>query len=779
MENELIGRDLELAVIDDFTASAGDARSVLLIAGEAGIGKTALWQLVVDRATERGWHVLPARCAEGEVREAHAGLTDLLGPAFDEVAGAIPSPLADALGAALLRSPGNLDGQARVVGAATAAAIDALAATQHVLVAIDDVQWLDADSERAIEFAAIRSAPTVSFALTARVDDPSILPLGLSRTVDSRRSFRVLPRPLSVAGLHHVLSRSPGGTPPRRILTKIAEASGGNPFAAIELGRAWRERRDPDAEDLVMPASVRDLVDRRLSELTPEAQEVVLYVAAAGSPSIELLQRAIGPDLQQALEEAERAGVLLEELGRLIASHPLLTAAAYAAAPQARRRRVHARLADAASDVEEQARHLAVATTAVDSSAADVVARGAAAALARGAPTAAADLFAAAVRLTPNDGVAPARLLADEAVARLAAGEVAAARTLADRAIATASAADRAAILLQVADIAWADGAIRQEWRRLNEALPEASEDATLELGLRTKLVALGVAIAPGEATAQADSALRLVDVDADPSRSGQLLINREMASALAGRGVRWDALARGIDKETRGLSNGGAMNSPPLVLYTMTDRIEDVRRRFASEDAWYAERGEEGWRAERLGQRALAELRAGETALARRLMDEAHATLERTGAEDAWPLVHAWRALIDAHLGELARARSTIDHTLTEHADDAELWLAILELVSAFVAYAEGDGEGVERAVDRMQAAMGGVGVSDLLADRSETFLVETRLARGNVSGARDVLKRLEIRHAGLPRAWTAIALQRNRAQLQAAEGDLVAALE
>jgi DNA-binding CsgD family transcriptional regulator len=283
---------------------------------------------------------------------------------------------------------------------------------------------------------------------------------------------------------------------------------------------------------------------------------------------------------------------------------------------------------------------------------------------------------------------------------------------------------------------------------------------------------------------------LESVDPAVDPGLAGYLLIQREMASANAGLGIRWDVLARGVELEARGLEVGGGKDpsalrhvragGPPLLMYTQADRIDDVRRRFVVEDAWYAERGEEGWRAERQALRAVAELRAGDPLLATRLADVACETLERIGAQQAWPVTFAWRSLVDAHLGRLERARSTIDRTIAEQVSDgSRFWLAVLESVSGFVAHAASDEDTAERAVGRMRALMGSIGVAELLGDRSEGYLVEVRVSRGDLEGAREAVQRLEARHRALPRAWTAIALQRGRALLLAADGELGGALD
>ncbi len=291
---QLIGRDLELEAVDQFLTAAASERSALVILGDPGIGKTALWQRALELAVKGGWEVLRASPSEAEARDAFSGLTDLLGARFEGVEASLSPPLAASLAAALLRVQGE-PGDAREIGAATAAALSAIGSDRRVIVAIDDVQWLDADSARAIAFAAVRTSPAVSFLVAVRTDDPSLLPLGLGRAVDPARCLRIRPGPLSLAGVHHLLRQSLSTGVPRAVLTRIAAASGGNPFVAMELGRAWHDHQPAGAE-LVVPGSVRGLAEARLGRLSDRALELVLHVAAAGRPAVDLLEQVIGPD---------------------------------------------------------------------------------------------------------------------------------------------------------------------------------------------------------------------------------------------------------------------------------------------------------------------------------------------------------------------------------------------------------------------------------------------------------------------------------------------------
>ena len=153
----LVGRENELVrlrqLVDDLTTGASGA----LIRGEAGIGKTALWRAALDAAEHAGMSVLVTRCAESEMPLALGGLGDLLDRAFTDVAKELPKPQRRTLGVALgLEAPINQTPDPIALPRAFVGCLRALAARRPTLVAIDDVQWLDASSQRVLAFALKR-----------------------------------------------------------------------------------------------------------------------------------------------------------------------------------------------------------------------------------------------------------------------------------------------------------------------------------------------------------------------------------------------------------------------------------------------------------------------------------------------------------------------------------------------------------------------------------------------------------------------------------------------
>ena len=153
MQPQVFGRATELSEIERFLATPGTLPGALLLEGEAGIGKTTLWRRGVAGARERSWRVLSCAPAESEVTLSFAGLADLLDGGFDEVAASLPAPQRRALRVALaLEDSGGTPAERRTVSAGFLQALRTLAEDGPVLVAVDDVQWLDRPSTSVLEF---------------------------------------------------------------------------------------------------------------------------------------------------------------------------------------------------------------------------------------------------------------------------------------------------------------------------------------------------------------------------------------------------------------------------------------------------------------------------------------------------------------------------------------------------------------------------------------------------------------------------------------------------
>jgi len=785
MTQPVVGREAELDAVERFLDALTAGPAALVIDGEAGIGKTTLWLAGVRSAESRSFRVLQSRPAQSEARLSYAALADLVGSVFDETRAALPTPQDAALAAALLRAETGEPTEARTTATALVGVLTALASERPLLVAIDDVQWLDSASAAALEFAVRRLPPRAGLLLTRRVEVPEEAPLGLARALPDDRVEVQVCGPLSGPALHELLMSRLGVSPGRPTLVRIAAACGGNPFFALEIARVLA--RDGDerrlGDPLPIPASLQALVTARIGALPAAGQEAVLAAASLSHPTLTTVSRALGPEIDAlpALVAAEEAGVLISAGERIRFTHPLLASAVYANASPTRRRELHRRLAEVVTDPEERARHLASSVTKPDQLVAASIEEAARRAAMRGAPAAAAELFAEARRLTPLDRPEEmVRNMLGQASALHHTGDLAAARSLDRRAVDDAPTPSlRAQGLLAMADLDWDAGAVHAVIERLEQCLAVASADGDLRSRAYTMLVHATVLVDPRRALAYARVAERQLSEDQQPGRLSSVLVNRFLAEALLGRDPPRSLLDRGMTLEARNSLGGRQPHPVPVIWHAAVDEFDLGRARHAVEDGWYRDRGDERTRAERLGYVVLIELHAGRWELAERYADDSCAGIERLDAAGPYALAYGWRSLVDAHRGRFERARSTL-RPLIHEAEQAKAawWAAHLLSALGFVEFAAGDYQAADGALQRMRQHFDSIGVVDGLLDRSEPFHVELLLALGHLDRAREVLERLEERGRRLPRRWIAVTLPRARALLLAADGDPAAGL-
>lgn len=393
-----IGREAELASLHAHFDQADPARTFVL-GGGPGIGKTTLWEAGIRAARERGLRVLLARPSDAEGQLAYAALIDLLdGVVSDELA-ELPSPQRRALDVAVLRAePTGAPPEPSAVAVGFLNALRSLSARGPLLLAVDDVQWLDRPSAEALTFAARRlEREPIGFLLAKRSGSASSLEPALGR----RRIEQLDVGPLSLGATRRLLSVRLGLALPSRLLRRLFESAGGNPMFAIELGRTLVGRELPQiGEEIPFPDTLEELLGARVTALSAEARRALLAVALSPglrAPQLESLAKPKGVD------EALAAGVVAVERDRARPAHPLLGAAAVRHSLPRQRAALHARLARMTGDTVRQARHLALASAAPDPDAAGVIAAAAERADARGARHEAVELAEHALRLTPPE----------------------------------------------------------------------------------------------------------------------------------------------------------------------------------------------------------------------------------------------------------------------------------------------------------------------------------------------------------------------------------------
>jgi DNA-binding CsgD family transcriptional regulator len=416
---DIVGREAELAALHDFVG-AESPRS-LVLAGGPGIGKTTLWEAGIAAARERGARVLATRASEAEAQLSFAGLIDL----FDGIERAhldrLPAPQLRALEVALLRAePGESPPESRAIALGALNTLRALAARERLLVAVDDVPWLDAASADALVFAVRRLEPDpIAFLLAKRTGPAS----AVERALEPRGLEQIDVGPLSLGAIRRLLAERLGLALPRHVLRRIVETTLGNPLFALEVGRSLAEHGVPAiGEELPVPDAVEDLLGTRVARLSASTRRLLLAVAL--NAELRPAQLAALADAD-ALDEAVDAGVLVVDGVRVRASHPLLAAAANKHGKARDRRELHRALAGAVADGELRARHLALAADAPDEKLAATVARAAATAFGRGARQEAVELGEHALRLTPAGSRARSERVLALSVSLAAAGEAA------------------------------------------------------------------------------------------------------------------------------------------------------------------------------------------------------------------------------------------------------------------------------------------------------------------------------------------------------------------
>ena len=479
MPVEVIGRDDDLrSLYAQLRRGAARGPSAIALEGEAGIGKSTLWAAAVEAARGQGLRVLSSRPAESERALAYAGLGDLLDGALGEVLPALTPPRRRALEVALLvEDAAGRPVDARALGVAVRSALQLLA-EDGLVVAIDDLQWLDASSASVLGFA-LRRLPDSALLLvwTRRLGDGEESS-AVEDALDADRIEHVRVGPLSAGAIQQLLRDRLSRTVPRPTLLRLHEASGGNPFYALELARALGAEgavRDP-TQPLPVPERLEELVSTRLDGFTGGTREALVLASAHPRLTVPEL-RSLGIE-RSALDPALGENVLELERDTVRFTHPLLASVLYQGLSADERQRAHRRLAELAGDGLARARHLALSVDRPDPELAAVLEQAAAAAAAQGAPIAAGELGEHALRLTPAETRADAdRRAMATARLHLAAGEVERARVLAGDLVARASAGtERAEALVLLAEIE--SEAPQRAIPLLQEALPDAEAPA-------------------------------------------------------------------------------------------------------------------------------------------------------------------------------------------------------------------------------------------------------------------------------------------------------------
>lgn len=777
--NAVFGREHQLALAEAFLRSAQQRFSVLRLDGEPGIGKTTVWREVTWRARRHGFRVLSCRPAEAEAKLALSALADLMEPIGSEVFASLPQPQRWALEVALLRvEPTGAGPDPRALATAVRSLLANLSAEAPLLVAIDDVQWLDSSSAAVLQFALRRlTAARLGWLLATRLPEPGWL--ADSALIPPESLTVVALGPLTPSAIHRMLKERISEPLSRPTLLRVHEASGGNPLFAWEIAEALRTTpRIGAGAVLRVPAGLRELLAVRIPALSSRAQAALLCAAALSHPTTELVEQASSAE---GLAAAEETRLLRVEDDQIVFAHPLYASAVYELASRARRSELHRHLAQLVSGPEERARHLALATSQADESVARALEAGAAAARSRGAWESAAELLERARGLTPaSKPDANGRRGIAAAEHHVHAGERVRARALLGDILGQPLPRSlRADALRLLAEISYNDERSADAKRLYTEAL-DHTEDPRLAVTIELGLSFLSGQLAdPGEGSVHAYRALGLAEAMGDESLLAAALALCAIFDYLCGRGLSWDKVQRSLALEDPHsiMPVLWHPSSIAAILMLYVGRHSEARDRLKAVWTEARDRGDESDLAFIGLWRSWLETRSGNYAAALALAEESISLATLTGSESIGRNVLAQRALVHAHRGDAAE---TLSDCRGAAAPSAHHWVEVWVAASrGMLELSRGDPAAAWEACQQVTEALEHNGIAEPVPAFFLPDAIEALIASGRLDRAETLLDALELRGRELDRAWAIATAARCRGLLLAARGDVLGARE
>ncbi|MCZ4492538.1 MAG: LuxR family transcriptional regulator fused with ATPase domain, partial [Conexibacter sp.] len=397
-EREALGRLLD--------AARGGDGGVLVVHGEPGVGKTALLDWTVQEGGQL--RVLRTVGVEGEIELPFAALHQLCSPILDR-SDRLPDPRRDALHVAFGLSGGQAP-SSFLVGLAVLDLLSEASVQRPLLGVVDDAQWLDRASARALAFVARRlQAERIALVFAAR---------DMSSALAGLPELRV--EPLGHRDARALLESVLPARLDEHVLDRIVLETHGNPLALMELPRGMTPIQLAGGFGLPpavpLSASIEESFTRRLARLPGDARRLLLIAAADPTGDLAVVWRAAQQlGIPESAADAVEAEDLLELGVRVVFRHPLIRSAVYRSAGLRERRAVHRALAEATDpeiDPDRRAWHRAQAASMPDEDVAAELERSAGRAQARGGLAAVAAFLERAAALTPEPTHRAQRLLA-------------------------------------------------------------------------------------------------------------------------------------------------------------------------------------------------------------------------------------------------------------------------------------------------------------------------------------------------------------------------------
>lgn len=783
---EMIGRDAELASITRCLGTGSSGCAGLLLVGEAGIGKSTVWSAALEAAVSRSITVLACRCAQTEATLSFSALGDLLGPVMDDAAALLPAPQARALEIALLRAdPTDAALDIRAVCLGFLSAVRQLSRSASVLLAIDDIQWLDAATAQILEFT-LRRLASEPVALLASLRSPhdGDLPLDLSDAMLPGGLARLPVGPLASGAITKILHDQAGASMSRPLLWRIFQASGGNPFYALELARELQAHGAELAagEPLPVPAGLTRLVEARLAGLPAATRELLLLAAAAPHTTIALLAQACpGQQVVSSLQPALDRGIAeISGGGAIRFAHPLWASAAYSAAAAGARQQAHLRLAAVTSDAEARARHYALAAERPSEQVAAALSHAASRARARGAAQAAAECAALAARLTPGIEQQWQRRI-EAADYLFHAGDATGACAQLEALIAELPPGPvRARARVGVGRIRTYDAGTQAAVSVLEPALEDAREEPLLRAEIH-QMMAWNCDFDLSEGRRHADAAIVLLESADAPGQLAGALGAKLWLDFLLGDGLKLELAGRAsvLERQARATRAVEGVELPLGALLKSADQLDEARDKLESVLRAVEREQDESSRFEVVLELGHLECLAGRWPLAERYAADAAEFVELTGQEELRPAVLGLGGLVDALLGRLDASRAKAAEGLRLAEASRSTWFALMTLpVLGFAELSAGEPALAVAHLARADEVCERIGLREPGRFRLHADYVEALIACGELDRAAEVLGRFTERGRAIGRLWAMATAARCSGLLLAAAGDLPAAV-
>jgi DNA-binding CsgD family transcriptional regulator len=752
----------------------------MVVEGEAGIGKSTLLWHVAEAAGAEGFRILSTAGALTEARYAYAAVADLLETVDTAVLADLPVVQRIALERVLLLAGDGPPTNERTVATAFLSVLQHLGVDAPVLVIIDDAQWLDTSSQVVFGYAARRLTGRVGVLSSIRIGEPrrSEPPswLKLARP-DSTARIRV--HPLTLGGVHALISKHLGHTLPRPLITRIHEVSGGNPFFALELARSVAD--EPSRGMVDLPDSLAGLVRQRIGRPDDELSAVLLAASCAALPTVERVSRAIDLTVDrvvEVVESVEASGVVELEGNKVRFCHPLFASGVYTGASPPQRRAMHRKLADTVEEPELKARHLALAATTGDPAMLDALDKAAEVTAAQGAPAVAAELLELAIKLGGDTTLR--RIRAAEQHFRSGALGQARSRlqSTIDRLPRTSSL--RCVALMLLAAVTGHDESMVSAVDALTQAV-DAADDPALQLQARLLLApAVGLT---GQMKACVDHA-RIAIAEAErlgaDGLHSQALAMWVMVSFMYGLGLDQQSLRKALDLEDPDTAAAATFRASAVaaVVGGWAGQLDSAREQMHKVQQRLLQSGTEidiVWAA---NEAAMIDIYRGRYDDAAATVDDAVQRAEQMAGKNQ--LIHLWasQSRIAAYTGRAGDARTAARSAIDLAVSTGSNFLVVTPTSTlGFLEVSLGNYAAAISHLEPLLASFDPAHDTEILTGSYLPDAVEALTALGRLEEAEPLVAALEHNGTHHDRPWMLAVGARCRSHLLAAHGELDAA--